>query len=298
MGPIRLIAAVGILAQASISGASPAGGARPGEGFTISVDREMSGHTNRGSSSSSTDQDSYIEQIVAVRPDGLELNFDLAPESEEDRADTWQLPTRVLRPGHGRIQLLNRAELEGRRDRWLKRGKMDSAACGHWIFTWNTFKIECDPESALDLIRHIDLDAADIREGALYHDPAALAPMPLRRTANGLTGAIFSARLEIDPEKVRREAANGDVVVAGLSNRKLTPEDALKAHAGDKISGSITVTFDVDSGGKPWRKESITKVETIKPDGQISDNTVDETIQRKPSPGGRGARIVASGPLE
>src|SRR5436190_13766268 len=101
-----------------------------------------------GSSGSSHDRDTLIEHVIGVRENGLELEYDLTKAATaEDRARDWRFPVRVLKPAGGQMQLLNRAELEMRVDGWLTKAKLPRSACGHWIFTWNAFRIECDPQS-------------------------------------------------------------------------------------------------------------------------------------------------------
>lgn len=103
-----------------------------------------------GSSSNSSGTDACAERVVAIRPEGIELEYDIAPDAdEEERQRQWSLPARVLRLPDGSLRLLNRGELEARLDDWLKRANWNRDMCGKWIFTWNAFRIECDPESGL-----------------------------------------------------------------------------------------------------------------------------------------------------
>ena len=124
---------------------------RAGDVYEITTDREASGETAGGESTgSSHDRDAIIERVVAVRGDGLELEFDLPKEATaDDRARTWQFPVRVLKPAQGPMQLLNRPELEARIDTWLKAASLTRAACGQWYFTWSAFQIQCDPQSVI-----------------------------------------------------------------------------------------------------------------------------------------------------
>ena len=88
---------------------------RVGAVYEITRDVESAGDSNGASTSSSTDRDTLIERVLAVRNDGLELEYDLpADATKEDRASTWQFPVRVFRPFSGAPQLLNRPELENR----------------------------------------------------------------------------------------------------------------------------------------------------------------------------------------
>ncbi|MBV9991286.1 MAG: hypothetical protein JOZ72_08320 [Alphaproteobacteria bacterium] len=138
-----------------------------------------------GSSGNSSDRDTVVVRVVALRADGLELEYDLPKSASPDEcAADWQFPFRVFKPVAGEARLLDAAELDARVDTWLKDAKLSRASCGHWFFTWNAFRIECDPQSVLETVEAFDLDSPDVREGT---------------TA-------------VDPETVRRKRAEADVV--------------------------------------------------------------------------------------
>lgn len=242
---------------------APQAGAR----YEITTDRESAEQSNSGPTGSSSDRDTIDARVTAVRDGGVELEYDFPKGTAPDeRASTWQLPARVFRPAQGPIQLLNRAELEKRVDPWLKAGGMTRAACGHLIFTWNAFRIECDPAPP------------ELRDGALYHDPAALAPAPIKKSADGKT---FVVELAIDPERVRKERAETDLSVAEISRKTLTPEDARRAHSDEAISGTIRITFEVDSAGEVRRRTKVTTVKVATPHGRSDTRTVTETMVRR-----------------
>ena len=69
-----------------------------------------------GTMRSTQNSDALIERIVAVTPAGAELEFSLPPGSQ---GGDWTFPVRVLQPQDGPRQLRDRAELEGRIDKWL-----------------------------------------------------------------------------------------------------------------------------------------------------------------------------------
>jgi len=217
--------------------------------------------------------------VIAIRDGGVELQYDYPKSAtSDDRASTWQLPARVFRPAHGPIQLLNRAELEMRVDPWLKKAGMTRAACGHWIFTWNAFRIDCDPDSAVQIIEGFDPAPPELRDGALYRDPDALDPAPLKKSADG---KAFVVGLAIDPERVRKERAETDLTVAEISRKKLTLEDALHAHADEAISGTIAIRFEVDSAGEVRRQITVTTIKITTPNGRSDTRTVTQTLERR-----------------
>lgn len=251
---------------------------RVGDTYEVAADRESSEQSNYGSSGSSSDRDTISARVIAVRDDGVELEYDFSKDTAPDeRASTWQLPARVFRPAQGPIQLLNRPELEARVDPWLKRAGMTRAVCGHLIFTWNAFRIDCDPDSALRIVEYHDPDPPQLREGALYRDPDALEPAPLKKKADGKT---YVVELKIDPERVRKERAKTDLSVAELSRKIVTAEDARRAHADEAISGTIAITFDTDSAGEVRRRTRIITIKSVNQDGRSETRTITETLER------------------
>jgi hypothetical protein len=259
-------------------------GLRTGEVYEIRTEREMSEEDSNGSTGSSTDRDVLIERVIAVRPTGVELEFDLPKSATaQEREPNWQFPVRIFKPLQGPMQLSNRADLEARRDAWLKAASLKPEACGHWYFTWNAFQVECDPEAVLQTLRAVDLRDADVREGASYQVPEALGPARLSRAAHG---PALVATMTLDPEAVRRELAKSDVVVAELMKKPVTPEAALALRAKDAISGTITATFDLDPAGTVQRRTTVTVQEIKRPGGLIKTQTTTQTLELRRLPRG------------
>lgn len=279
--PILMTAAL-ILSSLAASAETPKRQLRAGDAFLIVSDRESSEQTNYGSTSSSSDRDSIVQRVIAVREDGLELEYDFPKDTRpEERAGNWQLPVRVLKPARGPLQLLNGPELEARVDPWLRKSGWTRAICDKLIFTWNAFRIDCDPRSVLAGLEHLNIQPDDLREGALYADPDAVAPTHLTRKASA-SGASFVAELAIDSEKARNERAQTDVGVAEISGKPKTFEAALRDHADEVISGTITVTFDADAAGNVIRRTKVAKQQVKEKGGRIESRVVTETIERKP----------------
>lgn len=248
----------------------------PGETYEVVRVRESASQGNEGSTSSTYDRDAIRERVIAVRGDGLELEYDFPNGTKaEDRARNWSLPARVFKPAHGALILLNAPELEARIDAWLKLGNYTRAACGQWIFTWNAFKIECDPQSVLPAFASFDL-RPELRDGAPYSRSGALGSAPLRKT-----GTIYTAELVVDPEQVRRGNAETDVIVAGFSGETLTLDEALRRRSGETISGTMLVRFETDSAGNVLRRVTVTKLETKGPGEKVETLTVTETVERR-----------------
>lgn len=257
-----------------------------GEEYEISKRYETSEETSDGSSGSSSGRDVILERVIGVRDGGLELEYDLPKAATaEDRARSWQFPARVFRPNNGAMQLLNGRELEARVDGWLKAAGWTRAACGRWIFTWNAFRIECDPQSVIKTLEVFDLSSAVIREGAAYQDVEARGRGILTRKAAGPNGATFTVVMEIDPDAVRRARAESDVVVGELMQKPMTLDAALRERANEAVTGTISVTFDTDPAGNTRSRIKVTKVETRKPDGRSESRTSTETVERRPVSG-------------
>jgi hypothetical protein len=265
------------------AGAGPGPGSEVGATYEITRIRETSTRSGDSPTGSSYDRDTIVERVVGVRADGLELEYDLPKAARaEERADNWQFPVRIFRPRRGPQQLLNAPELEVRVDRWLKRAKWPRSVCGHWMFTWTGFRIECDPQSVVALVDSFDLRSADVREGASYREPGARAPGTLASKASSAGGATFAAEMEADPDAVRRTRAEIDVAVGEIMRKPVTLDAALGERAKEAVSGTISVTFETDAAGRVRRRTSVTRLRTRKPDGPWETETVTETLERRP----------------
>jgi hypothetical protein len=257
-------------------------GPHVGDTYEILRDREMSQTSDDGGTGRSTDRDTIVERVVAVRPDGLELEYRLpAAETAGGQASDWHFPVRVLRPSHGPMELLNRAELAARVEPWLKTAGLDRTNCGRLIFIWNAFRIDCDPQSVMAMLATFDPGPGDLRDGQAYADPRALAPAPLKRTALGSGQARFVVELAADPKVVRRDRAETDAAVAELMGKNTAPRAATHDRSADDISGTITIAFDTDSAGQVQRRTTVARVTTRRADGHVEDQTVTETVERR-----------------
>jgi hypothetical protein len=291
MLPLLAVVAAIILPAHPAGAQTPPDQPRSGEVHEIRrvVDSTSTSTGMMGSSGSSHDADALVERVIAVRDGGVELEYDLPDgASADERASDWKFPVRVLRPPHGPLQLLNAAELERRVDRWLTAGEMTRQACGHWIFTWNAFQIECDPQSAIPMLERFLLWPDELRDGASWQQEGSRAPVVLRQQRRPSGGAIFVARMEVDPEAARRERVRSDIVVAEIMHQGLTPEAALQAHAADGITGTIVSTFELDAAHHLQRRTTVTELEVRGADGRGEHRTITETVERR--------RVRAAGP--
>jgi hypothetical protein len=256
--------------------------AKVGEEHEITRSYETSSQGSDGSTSSSSGHTAILERVVRVNESGLELEYDLPKEATaEDRARDWHFPARVFRSADGSMELLNRAELEGRLGTWLKAAGWTPDICGRWIFTWNAFRIECDPQSVIKTIQRYDLRSANLREGAVLRDHSAKQAGTLRRTAVTANGSTFEALLELEPGAVRQASAESDVAVGEILRKPVTLEAALQQRARERVSGTILIRFDADPAGNAWRRTKVTKIEKKKPDGVVEVSTATEVVTRE-----------------
>lgn len=257
-----------------------------GEVYQITKDVETASKGDSGSTGSSTDRDTIMERVLGVRPDGLEFEYDLPEDAtEQDRESNWQFPIRVFKPFSGAAQLLNRAEIEARLNHWLKKGGIPRAACGHWVFTWNAFKIDCDPQSALATVEGYDLGVNDLRDGLEYNDPEAASPIILRKSGVLANGTTFSGSALVDPEEIRREQAKSDLIVAEIMKKTLSLADAIRARSKEAVSGTIAVSFETDASGFVRKRTTTTNLELTTADGKTEHRTVTEVLKRQMTSG-------------
>ncbi|HEY2071204.1 MAG TPA: hypothetical protein VGG48_16730 [Rhizomicrobium sp.] len=275
-----LVAALLLPAIVASAGASPPA-PQVGDTYEITLTRDSAQQDGNGSSGSSHDNDAIIEKVIGLRADGLELEYDLPKEvPAEERADYWQLPARIFKPFGGPAQLLNGPDLEARLDGWLKVAQWTRAVCGHWIFTWNAFRIECDPLSVIKTVEQFDLGGAGLRDGASYQDRDALSAGIVARKAAGPDGATFTVEMPLNPEVVRHGRAEADVVAGDILKKPVPLDAALLEWAKKTISGTITVEFETDSVGNVRRRTKVIKLTIKEPDGKSETNVTTETLER------------------
>lgn len=254
--------------------------ASPGETHAIVSSYVTSSTSSDGSTDSSQGSDTLTERMIARRDGGIERTFDLPHDAPSDaRARQWQFPARLFTAPGQPTRLLNAGELKQRLGNWLAAAKLTPADCGRWVFTWNAFRIECDPQSVIASIEAIDLASQPLAEGVAYRTADAAAPLRLERD-----GAAWHATGAIDPDAVRRKRAEADVVVAELNRTPMTIDEALRTHAADRVSGTISVRFEADARNTPRKRVTKTVVETRYPDGRVEQETATRTVERRPMP--------------
>ena len=259
-----------LLAAAALAG-SVAAQANPGEVgarylLQIKHHGEYSYADGQGSSS---ETDTIVVKVIALRDGGQELEFDLPDGADKkDRLIAWQLPARLFVAADGTRTLLNRGDLETRRDQFLKANNWTTEVCGHWLFTWTAYQIECDPDSVLGIVDGYALQPPKLADGALFSmsGAAGSAAMKCRAALQGAQRCTVS--LPIDAEAVRAELADSDVAVGEITGKPVSRADAAKARAETQISGTIEVTLDADAQGVVTRRTVVTNMEKREASGK------------------------------
>jgi hypothetical protein len=272
-----------IVLATSSPGLSAPPSAQTGETFEILVSYKTSQKGSDGSSGTSSGREAFLERVIARREDGVEVEFDLPLDATaDDRARNWQLPARVLKTADGRMQLLNADELEKRLDVWLSAAKWDRSVCGRWIFTWNAFRIECDPQSIISRLEEVDVTRQALSANASYLDPRAADPALVVQVEGTSIEPTFRASARVDPDKIRLERAKADVAVGEILQKPTNLDAALLQRANEKVSGSITVTWNSDEAGVARKRTKTSELEITRPDGTVESQIETEIVERRP----------------
>jgi hypothetical protein len=280
IGFVEIVAALllpAVVAQAEALPLAP----QIGDTYELTLIRDSVQQGSDRSSGTTHDKDMIIERVIGVRADGLELQYDLRNGATTgERASEWRFPARIFKPFDGPAQLLNASELEARLDDWLKAAGWTRTICGHLIFTWNAFRIECDPQSVIKTIQSYDLGPANLREGAPYQETEAISSGKLAKREAGPDVAFF-VEMPVDPDAVRHARAETDVSVGELLNKPVSLDAALLKRAREIVSGTISITFETDSAGNVRRRTKMTKLDIKEPSGRSETQTVTETRERR-----------------
>jgi hypothetical protein len=198
----------------------------------------------QGSSGSSNGRSAYREAVRAEADGCRTRSFDLVDDPERKRPLVeWQMPI-VLRECPGAAPVLaNRDEMLARRDAFLAAIKVTTEACGRYYFTWNVFQIACDPDEAAQQTLKGDLSLIPLEDGAEYDLPDTGTRVTLALAPDAPPGQrIFTGTAVIDPEYLRDSAAKTIMVVAEVSGKTVTREEALAQIARHQFSGESAIT--------------------------------------------------------
>lgn len=255
--------------------------AAPGTAFEIVHSYRTDETRNGVSGGYSQGHSAVIERVIAQRDGGVELEYD-EPDAEKRRQ--WQFPVRVFKPATGAMQLLNAAELEARVDPWLAKANWTRDVCEQWIFTWNAFKIECDPASALEIVDGYGLWPDDLRDGAPFLMDGWLGPAPLRLERGEAGESIYRVTGTFDPAVLKLDQAKADVVIGRIVGKPVTEEQALAALAGTQFSGTVEVRFRVAPSGLVLERITQTETTTRSADGKEETGKRTSSLKRQRLP--------------
>ena len=238
--------------------------------------------SDNGKGGTSFDRDTILVTPTVSDEAGSTFIYDLPPTTTEaERASSWKFPATIRFAPDGSRILVNEAEFKARIDLWLTHGGYTRDACGRWIFTWNAFKIECDPLTVLGAVEHFDLGPADLTNGRSLMVVGAARSGRLKLIASSATGKSYTVSYPLDPDHIRRKRAESDVIVGQILRKPVTSDAALAAQRRDRISGDISEQFDTDSTGRIIRRTTVTTVVTIAPDGMQLTAKTDRTLERR-----------------
>jgi len=267
---VKFASVVFVVLMAATPSAAQLPLAQPGERYEVRRIYKTETISTTGSSHSSG-SDTILVRIVNVSSAGTEREYDLPRSAKaEERERQWQLPVRILAATDGSRHILNVPEMKARLADWLKRGKMTTASCGQWIFTWNAFKIECDPQAVLAMVDDFTIAPPVLREGLPYADAGALAPAALTRVANDR----YAARLLVDPDAVKRDEAESAKVTAQILGPTASSMPSVR-----QASGTIEVEFKTDRESRPLTRTRTATIDVVLSDGTTERRRSVETLE-------------------
>lgn len=211
--------------------------------------------TDGGSHSSSEGRQAIAERVIAVTGDGVEAEYTIPDDREDVRGnERWMFPARIRILADGSKTLLNPQELAARNAAWLTEAQWPREVCSRWLFTWTAIQILCDPEAAIEAIESYGMSPGRIAEGEAIALEGALGPIVLARTGEVDGRSILTGSGPVDVAYLRESAARTALVVAEIMDETLTPEAAQTQAAAITASGTVSVTFEVDTAGMVWKR--------------------------------------------
>ncbi len=249
--------------------------------YEIKFSYETSSKTGDQASGSSSGRNLLIERIIAINEESIDLEFDLSLNTKEaERERVWKLPAKVRRNDDGTLILLNSDEMENRITKWLEKANWTREVCDQWIFTWNAFKIDCDPQSALSLIASYDLNSNNFDPRKPYESKLATHAGELQLLANTPEGKTYRTELELNPQTIKAELAEVQLIIGQITGTEITIEDALKEQLLKNISGVMNITLVVDNEGRLIKRKEVLNIKTIEDDGTIKTETKTNILSR------------------
>lgn len=251
-----------------------------GDVFDLKLTRETKS-SGKGSSGNSRTGKTLTEAIIAYRDDGVVLEFDLpAGTDERTRLRSWQFPVRVFRAADGALSPENIDELQSRSEAWQERMKLDPAFCGKWVFTWTAQKIECDPQSAIEMIEPFMMWHGPLAADSLYKAPIGLAPVKFTAVPGEPAGTVFTADMILDARAIIREKEEADAIMVDIMGERAPGP---RARAGETYKGTVSDIFTTDANGRIIEMTRVAKTQTLVNGVQKGQGFSTQTVTRKKS---------------
>jgi hypothetical protein len=89
----------------------------------------------------------------------------------------------------------------------------------------------------------------------------------------------------VDPNVVRQERTEADIVVAEIMRKPMTREEAIRVRSAEQVSGTIKITFETDAAGRPYRRTRVTELKIREPSGRTETRMATETLERRQDDG-------------
>ncbi|MEQ3648906.1 hypothetical protein [Hyphomonas sp.] len=280
---LGIISGVFLISACVIESSRPSTPEIEGTNFEVRVSYE---NKSEGGSSngSSRGHSTLAERILKADRSGVLIEYDFPEDTtEEERLPEWRYPTRLLVESNGTVRLMNADELETRNFDWRSRANISEDACGSWYFTWNAFKVECDPNSMIADLEAFRVPVLHIQEGTEISEPGAVSAEPLLLTQK--SPRRFRANFDLDPEVIRQARAEEDVIVSKfLDDDPITFDQALERRAAEEISGTLTTTLELDNEGRVVKRTRLSLISITLPDGLSERQTSSQTTIREIQP--------------
>ena len=255
--------------------------AADGEKYSILVSYETQTESEN-SSSSSRGRTLYSEQIISDSGDCSIKRFDIVDEERRERPlAEWQWPVEVENCGNGDRKILNLPAMEARLSSFLAAAEVPQDKCGRYYFTWNVFKVECDPQAILSNIETIDLGSLTLVEGAEYVRSGTPDSTLLRKVTAEDGKTKLKAVFAIDPSQFREETAQSQVIVQELTGEAISYEEALAEAQVIEVAGSTTIEFEIASDRSEITQTTVTTATIDEPGEGRETQASKVTILRK-----------------
>lgn len=240
------------------------------------------------SSGTSRGHDTLIERIIAVDPTEIVVRYERIPSprryvGEQPNLIDWEFPATISVLDPDAIILQNVDEIEARNAEWRQAAGIPDEACGLWYFTWNAFEIECDPNTVVQALEAFMLYNKELYEGREIKEPHTLEGSVLTFVSS--LPLTLQADFILDPEIIRKERAQQDVIVAQImQSETITLEDAIEGRATEQISGTLTTEWELDELGRVIKRTRNSNIAIELESGEIEKLTRKQITTRTLQP--------------